>query len=243
MARLVAEVDSNLPGLLPDQHAYPVTLIEASMPYLRNCLKENFRITPVFTMPLARRVMAPEGVTIAGKHVKQGVRKISFNVAIRPTPTSGLGLKATHVSRAVSSGPSSLTYHFAQTSIAVCNHALHHNPSIWGSDHNTFNPSRWDSPETNEKSRLLMHFGLGSRQCIGKTMAMTNIYKVMSTLLPEFEFELADEQERMDAMKGMYVGKLPELVSVGISDLEAPLMVRAKVRSRPLRCEEGSPLG
>jgi cytochrome P450 len=75
-----------------------------------------------------------------------------------------------------------------------------------------------------------MHFGLGGRQCIGKTVATTNIYKLMSTLLREFHFELADDQETMEVQKGLYVGKIPEMLSVGISDLKGPMLVKAKVR-------------
>lgn len=77
-----------------------------------------------------------------------------------------------------------------------------------------------------------MHFGLGGRQCIGKTVAMTNIYKLMSTLLREFEFELAEEAERLDVEKGLYRGKLPRLISVGISDLQDPLLVRVRPRRK-----------
>lgn len=75
-----------------------------------------------------------------------------------------------------------------------------------------------------------MHFGLGGRQCIGKTMATTNIYKVMSTLLREFDFQLADKAEALRAQQGGFRGLLPSLISVGVSDLEAPLMVTARVR-------------
>ncbi|KAJ5825696.1 hypothetical protein N7474_002834 [Penicillium riverlandense] len=189
MAKCVAETDENLPALQPEENAYPVTVVEASLPYLRNCVKENFRITPVFTMPLARRVLVPGGLTIAGHHIPQ------------------------------------------YTSIAVCNHAFHHNASVWGLDHNIFDPSRWDDAEFSTKSRLLMHFGLGGRQCIGKTVAMTNIYKLMSTLLREFEFELADEQERTRAQEGYFHGKIPAMMSVGISDLADSLMVKAKRRT------------
>lgn len=139
-------------------------------------------------MPLARRVVAPEGVEIGGKYFKQG------------------------------------------SSLAVCNHAFHHNPVVWGSDHNVFAPSRWDEPQTAERAKLLMHFGLGGRQCIGKNVAMMNILKVVSTLLREFDFELADEQERVDVAKGLYRGKIPSMISVGISDLKMPLMVRARAR-------------
>lgn len=75
-----------------------------------------------------------------------------------------------------------------------------------------------------------MHFGLGGRQCIGKTIAQTNIYKVMSTLLSEFDFQLASGSEREAVKRGEFVGKLPDLISVGISDLKEPLWVTATSR-------------
>ncbi|KAF4873150.1 Cytochrome P450 monooxygenase gsfF [Colletotrichum siamense] len=172
-----------------EKAAYSVTEVENSLPFLRACVKENFRQTPVFTMPLARRVTAPEGIVVAGRHIKQG------------------------------------------TSVAVCNHAFHHNPRVWGDDHDVFDPSRWDQEEIAERARYLMHFGLGSRQCIGKALAQTNIYKLASTLLHEFDFQLADSQEMEDVSKGRFLGKLPEMMSVGVSDLKGPLMVVAKTRT------------
>jgi len=75
-----------------------------------------------------------------------------------------------------------------------------------------------------------MHFGLGGRQCIGKTMATTNIFKVVATLLRCFKFELADERERGEVERGQWRGKLPELISVGVSDLREGLWVKATVR-------------
>ena len=74
------EIDKNLPDLGPNEAAFPITLAEASLPFLRNCIKENFRITPVFTMPLARRVMAPEGVVIDGEHIRQGVSELHVSL-------------------------------------------------------------------------------------------------------------------------------------------------------------------
>lgn len=73
MERCVDEVRSELPNLGSDKVAYSVTEVEASLPFLRQCVRENFRTTPVFTMPLPRRVMAPEGIVIAGEHIEQGV--------------------------------------------------------------------------------------------------------------------------------------------------------------------------
>ncbi|KAH6874059.1 putative benzoate 4-monooxygenase cytochrome P450 [Thelonectria olida] len=188
LAKCVSEIDDNMKPLEEGQAAYSVTEVETSLPYLRQCVRENFRITPVFTMPLARRVVAPGGIVIAGHHLKQG------------------------------------------TSVAICNHAFHHNPAVWGDDHNVFKPERWEMPEMAQRGRFLMHFGLGGRQCIGKTVAQTNIYKLTGTLLRLFEFQLADCEERRKVAGGEFYGRLPELISVGISDLKKPLLVTAKIR-------------
>lgn len=115
-----------------------------------------------------------------------------------------------------------------QTSLAVSNHAFHHNPAVWGPSHNTFDPDRWNDPRIADRSRLLMHFGLGGRQCIGKTMALTNIYKVVVTLLREFEFKPGDAEETIS--KTGETAKMPPLISVGVSDLDGPLLVTARPR-------------
>lgn len=41
--------------------------------YTMACVKENFRLNPVFTMPLWRRVGFPGGVDIGKHHIPQGV--------------------------------------------------------------------------------------------------------------------------------------------------------------------------
>lgn len=61
-------------------------------------------------------------------------------------------------------------------------------------------------------------------------MALANINKVVSTLLNEFEFRLADVEDAETARKGLYRAVEPPMISVGISDLDGPLMVVAKVR-------------
>lgn len=61
---------------------------------------------------------------------------------------------------------------------------------------------------------------------------MTNIYKLMSTLLSEFEFEVADEKERSGASVGAASCDMPDLISVGISDLAGPLLVKASKRRK-----------
>ncbi|KAJ5094796.1 Benzoate 4-monooxygenase [Penicillium angulare] len=175
----------------PGAKPYSASAVETSLPYLRNCVKENFRVTPAFTMPLARRVTKSEGLILDGNLLPVG------------------------------------------TSVAMVNHAFHHNPDVWGEDHNCFRPSRWEEEGSDELGKLLMHFGAGGRQCIGKSLAMTVtvIYKMTAALLANFSFQLADVKEQQDVDDGLFYGKLPEQISVGISDLKGPLMVRARERT------------
>jgi cytochrome P450 len=73
MEKCVSEIDAQLSTLSETQSANLSADVETSLPYLRRCVKENFRITPVFTMPLARRIMAPEGATIGRERISFGV--------------------------------------------------------------------------------------------------------------------------------------------------------------------------
>lgn len=73
MDRCVQEIDVSLPSLSSDEVTYSIATLEASLPYLRNCVKENYRLNPVFTMPLARRITSPAGLSICGSHFPQGV--------------------------------------------------------------------------------------------------------------------------------------------------------------------------
>ncbi|KAK6197122.1 hypothetical protein LQW54_010917 [Pestalotiopsis sp. IQ-011] len=64
MALVVDELDRELQDVQVD--VVPIEGLEATLPYTMACINENFRINPVFTMPLPREVMAPEGADIDG---------------------------------------------------------------------------------------------------------------------------------------------------------------------------------
>lgn len=103
----------------------------------------------------------------------------------------------------------------------VINHCTHHDAAAWGSDHNIFDPLRWTDGRTEGLDRHLIPFSIGHRMCIGKSIAMTNILKVTSTLLRCYEFEVVDKKQ-----------KQPEMISVGVAEMISPLRCRVKRRNR-----------
>lgn len=98
-----------------------------------------------------------------------------------------------------------------------------------------YDPARWGRESSGQLSKLLMHFGAGSRQCIGKALALSIIHKVAATLIAEFDLELSDTREQKDAVAGAFRESLPPMKAIGISDVRGPLMVRAKMRAKMRR--------
>ncbi|KAF2650009.1 cytochrome P450, partial [Lophiostoma macrostomum CBS 122681] len=187
MDRAASEVEQALPAMTPDRTAYTLAEVEQNLPWLKACIKESFRFTPAFTMPLTRRIVS-DTIILNGKEIPKG------------------------------------------TDVALCNHAFHHNPEVFGNDHGMYDPTRWERESGESLSKLLMHFGAGGRQCIGKTLALSIINKVTATLLAEFSLELADAMDQQRAVAGEFRGELPPMKSVGISDVKGPIMVMATRR-------------
>lgn len=95
---------------------------------------------------------------------------------------------------------------------------MHHNPSVWGPDHDVYDPSRFFGPKVEHYKRHLTPFGIGHRMCIGKNMAMTNLLKVLVTVLRYYDLEMEDPGQKITTL------------SVGISEKEGPLLCRVKKR-------------
>lgn len=92
------------------------------------------------------------------------------------------------------------------------NHVVHHNPAIWGSNHNEFVPERFLGKDAEHLKRFLSPFSIGHRMCIGKNMAMTNMLKLVSTTFKNYRLTMEDPDQKID------------MVSVGISEKDGPLM-------------------
>jgi cytochrome P450 len=73
-SKLSAEICSVLPGY-DDDSGKNVSYagLESQLPYTMACIRENFRMSAVFNMPLPRVVTDPRGVEISGHHIPQGV--------------------------------------------------------------------------------------------------------------------------------------------------------------------------
>jgi hypothetical protein len=86
---------------------------------------------------------------------------------------------------------------------------LHRRSEVFGEDVEVFRPERWlvdpkKSKEEEEKrvremGGTMLHFGMGSRTCIGKNISLLEIYKLVPTFLRRFEvcsFPLLSEAMR-----------------------------------------------
>ena len=105
-----------------------------------------------------------------------------------------------------------------KTVVFSLNHVVHHNPSIWGNDHNRFDPSRFLSKDGETLQRFLSPFSMGHRMCIGRNMAMTNMLKLVATTFKNYHLEMEDPMQTIST------------ISVGISEKEGPLMCRVRRR-------------
>lgn len=70
---------------------------------------------------------------------------------------------------------------------------IHRNDKVF-SNADQFDPSRWNK-STPEMKQSLMPFSLGNRNCIGQTLATSEIQAVFPRLLVDYDFELVKKGE------------------------------------------------
>ncbi|KAH7378988.1 putative cytochrome P450 [Cadophora sp. MPI-SDFR-AT-0126] len=176
LANVVQELDEALGPLPQGKIAYPVKGLDARLTYLSACIRENFRINPVFSMNLWRQVHSLEGAQIGGHMVPHG------------------------------------------TNVCISNYVTHHNPEIWGQDHDVYKPDRFINTDGSNQDRYLLHFSVGHRMCIGRNLAMTNILKTTTTILSMFEIEPLSKDPEV------------RLRSAGIGEMEGKFWCRIKTK-------------
>ncbi|KAJ9499212.1 hypothetical protein H2202_005369 [Exophiala xenobiotica] len=120
------------------------------------------------------------------------------------------------------------TFFPAKTIVGISAVPVHLDPQSFGPDAAMFNPGRWIegsggiTPE--EMQRYWIPFGHGSRQCIGKNVAMMELIKLVGTLLLYFDLELVDDGDEKRS-------EIPRSKSFFFARMETPLLVRVKERS------------
>ncbi|KAM6510768.1 hypothetical protein FSOLCH5_011213 [Fusarium solani] len=72
---------------------------------------------------------------------------------------------------------------------------VHWDKSIFGQDADVYNPDRWLRPEGKDMERHLLHFGAGTRTCIGKNIALAEIYKLIPDLVHRYRFEVIEPEK------------------------------------------------
>ncbi|XP_022342994.1 cytochrome P450 4F8-like [Crassostrea virginica] len=79
----------------------------------------------------------------------------------------------------------------ARTTVMISFNSLHHNPAVWGKDHQEFKPERF-LPENSETrdSFAFCPFSAGPRNCIGQNFAVSEEKTVLATLLQKFTFSV-----------------------------------------------------
>ncbi|RDL36969.1 Cytochrome P450 [Venustampulla echinocandica] len=141
------------------------------LPYLDACIKESFRLHPAPGLHL-ERIVPEKGAEIGGEWVKGG------------------------------------------TIVGCSAWVIHRRPEVFGDDVEDFRPERWlvgggkagdgamdsskvvdkeaEEKRIKEMGACLLHFGMGSRTCIGKNISLLEVYKLVPTFLRRFEVQLED---------------------------------------------------
>ena len=76
----------------------------------------------------------------------------------------------------------------------------HHNTTVFGPDAASFRPERWDPAVTTDTDQLrrmeqyYVPFGMGTRTCIGKNIAILEMCKLVPELIRRYDMTLVEQE-------------------------------------------------
>ncbi|KAH7305928.1 benzoate 4-monooxygenase cytochrome P450 [Stachybotrys elegans] len=75
---------------------------------------------------------------------------------------------------------------------------VHRNKDVFGEDADTWRPERWMEADADKRKLMescLLTFGAGHRTCLGKHISLLEIYKLVPTMLMEYDFKFVDPKK------------------------------------------------
>lgn len=175
--------------------------------YLRRLAITNFgagheTTTSALTAAIAMIASHPESKKRVFEELERIARPVNFDTASslsytqacikeaqRLHPVIGMALPR----RVPAEGLRLHGHYFPAGTTVGCNPvSLHRNVDIFGPDAEAFNPDRWldEALDTKAMKRFNLTWGGGARTCPGRHLAEMILYKVVSTLMGEFDIEV-----------------------------------------------------
>ncbi|KAF4550322.1 Cytochrome P450-like protein 22 [Elsinoe fawcettii] len=75
---------------------------------------------------------------------------------------------------------------------------VHHDPSVFGHDHDIFKPERWLEKDKGDMERYFFAFGGGQRLCIGKNISMIEMSKLIPYFFDRFDVSLVEPEKDLE---------------------------------------------
>lgn len=101
------------------------------------------------------------------------------------------------------------------TPIGMSSWLIHLNPTLFPSPHE-FRPERWLEPEADALKKYLVNFTKGSRMCLGKDLARTEIVYTLSRLIRGFEMSLWETGKEDVEIEHDFFNPFPRMESQGV---------------------------
>ncbi|KZT64511.1 cytochrome P450 [Daedalea quercina L-15889] len=135
-----------------------------------------------------------------------------INEGLRMHSTSGIGLP-----REVSAGGLTVCGRFFSegTILSAPTYTVHRNEEVWGRDADRFRPERWLEQDKNELQKAFNPFSFGPRGCIGRSLAVMELFIIVASVFRRYCFVLEELNQKLETKEGFL--RKPVVCKVGIA--------------------------
>lgn len=112
----------------------------------------------------------------------------------------------------------------AGTVLSVPSYSIHRLKNVWGDDADEYRPERWlvSEEKSRELEKALNIFSYGPRSCVGRNVAMMELFCFISTLNYRYDFVLAEPEKGMPTVEGFLRKCVRSLSSLALSPAHRP---------------------